>query len=97
METVFLPPIESGASSIIETIVGAARVRQVPELSSMERRAFVTYFYIQLVRLPSVRDKLVDEEREELTRQLATAAKVRLLDDCEHALLAGGDEKKKGT
>ena len=95
VETEFLARLESDASPVIEKIVSAARMRLVAELSAIERRSFVTFFYYQLMRLPAVRDEFVDEVSEELTGYLAAEAKVRPLNNYEQALLAEGDERER--
>ena len=95
VETEFLARLESEASPVIEKTVSAARMRLIPELSAIERRFFVTFFYYQLMRLPAVRDEFVDEVSEEMTSYLAAAAKVRPLNSYEQALLAEGDEREK--
>ena len=95
VETEFLTPMEDAASRVIEKIVSSARMKSVPELSEIEWRSFVKFLYYQLMRLPAVRDKFVAEVGEEMSSKLAVAAQERHLDDYEHALLTGGEEKER--
>ena len=96
VETEFLSPLESDASPVIEKIVGAARMKLVPELSAIERRYFsVTFFYYQLMRLPAVRDDFVDEVSEELISYLEAASRVRPLNNYEQALLTEDDARER--
>ena len=95
VETEFLAPIESDASPVIEKIISAARMKLVPELSAIEKRSFLTFFYYQMMRLPAVRNNFVDEVSEELTSYLEAESRVRPLNTYERALLVEGDARER--
>lgn len=95
VETEFLAPLESDASPVIEKIISAARMKLVPKLSAIEKRAFLKFFYYQMMRLPAVRNNFVDEVSEELTSYLEAASRVRPLNTYEQALLEEGDARER--
>lgn len=95
VETEFLAPLESDASQVIEKIISTARMKLVPELSAIEKRAFLKFFYYQMMRLPAVRNNFVDEVSEELTSYLEAASRVRPLNTYEQALLEEGDARER--
>lgn len=95
VETEFLEPQESEASPVIKKIISAARMEIVPELSAKEKRAFVTFFYYQLIRLPAVRNNFVGEVSEVLTSYLEAESRVRPLNYYEQALLVEGDARER--
>lgn len=95
VETEFLAPLESDASPVIEKIISAARMKLVPELSAIEKRSFLTFFYYQMIRLPAVRNDFVDEVSEELTSYLEAESRVRPLNNYEQALLVEGDARER--
>ena len=95
VETSFLAKLEGKADPIIEKIVCAARRRQSPNLSHDEIDIFLTFLYIQLTRVPDVRDPIMDEVRDDTTKEIEEAANFRPLSDYERAMLAGGEEMER--
>ena len=95
IETSFLANLEGKADPIIEKIVCAARRRQPPNLSHDEKDVFLTFFYIQLTRVPDVRDPIMDEVRHDTIEEIEEAANVRSLTDDERAMLDGGEEMER--
>ena len=93
--TSFLANLEGKADPIIEKIVCAARRRQTPNLSHDEKDVFLTFFYLQLTRVPDVRDTIMDEVRHDTIEEIQNKANFRPLTYDEREMSKGGEEMER--
>ena len=86
VETEFLAPLESDASPVIEKIVNAARRRQPPNLSPVEKDILLRFYHGLFARVPDRLDVASDEARQTILAKIHFASQLRPLNDLERSV-----------
>ena len=66
VEKGYLSDLEDRTAPIVEEIVRAVRMKEVPALGVDQRRTFIEFLYIQLTRIPERRDFFIEEAKKDV-------------------------------